>query len=309
MEALRYRGVCKTFGEVQAVKPLDLDIPEGGIFGLLGPNGAGKSTLIRMTMGILLPDSGEVHVFGDGRGLADRGLFGYLPEERGLYPKMKVGDLLRFFAALRGLSSSEAQRRTREGLARVGLAEWEKRRVEELSKGMQQKVQLLVAFIHRPRIAILDEPLAGLDPVNVDLFKEIIRETVASGTTVVLSTHQMELVEALCERIALINKGEVVLRGEVDAIRREYGLGEVRLEFAGEAPAAGVVDDLVLETRTEEREVRYQLRAGVQGRDVLRRLLDRGLDVTRYEEAQASMHDIFIRVVKGEGPDSSGATA
>lgn len=299
MEALRYRGVCKTFGEVKAVKPLDLDIPEGGIFGLLGPNGAGKSTLIRMTMGILLPDSGEVRVFGDGRGLADRGLFGYLPEERGLYPKMKVGDLLRFFAALRGLSSAEAQKRTREGLERVNLGDWEKRKVEELSKGMQQKVQLLVAFIHRPRIAILDEPLSGLDPVNVDLFKAIIRETVASGTTVVLSTHQMELVEALCERIALINKGEVVLKGEVDAIRREYGLGEVRVEFAGGAPADGVAEDLVLESRREEREVRYQLRAGVQGKEVLRRLLDRGLDVTRYEEAQASMHDIFVRVVKG----------
>lgn len=299
MEALSYRGVRKTFGTVQAVKSLDLDIPEGGIFGLLGPNGAGKSTLIRMTLGILLPDAGTVTVFGGGRSLADRGLFGYLPEERGLYPKMKVGDLLKFFATLRGLSTTEAQRRTREGLERVGLAQWEKRKVEELSKGMQQKVQFLVSLIHRPRIAILDEPFSGLDPVNVDLFKELVRETVASGTTVVLSTHQMELVEALCERIALINKGEVVLKGEVDAIRRQYGLGEVRVEFAGGPPADGLVDDLILEKRLEESRALYQLKPDVSAREVLRRLLDAGLDVTRYEEAQASMHDIFVRVVKG----------
>lgn len=299
MEALAYRGVSKTFGEVEAVKPLDLDIPEGGIFGLLGPNGAGKSTLIRMTLGILLPDAGDMKVFGGTRGLADRGLFGYLPEERGLYPKMKVGDLLRFFAALRGLSAGEASRRVKEGLERVGLAEWEKRKVEELSKGMQQKVQILVALIHKPRLAILDEPFSGLDPVNVDLFKEIVREAVAEGTTVVLSTHQMELVEALCERIALINKGRVVLRGEVDAIRREYGLGEVRVEFAGEPPADGALEDLVGETRIEERRARYHLKPGKSALEVLRRLLDLGLDVTRYEEAQASMHDIFVRVVKG----------
>lgn len=299
MEALSYRGVSKTFGEVQAVKPLDLEIPEGGIFGLLGPNGAGKSTLIRMTLGILLPDTGTVSVFGRSRNLADRGLFGYLPEERGLYPKMKVGDLLKFFASLRGLSTAEAQRRTREGLERVGLAQWEKRKVEELSKGMQQKVQFLVSLIHRPRVAILDEPFSGLDPVNVDLFKELVRETVAAGTTVVLSTHQMELVEALCERIALINKGEVVLKGEVDTIRREYGLGEVRVEFAGPPPIDGVVDDLVLEKHLEESRARYHLKPEIPAREVLRRLLDRGLDVTRYEEAQASMHDIFVRVVKG----------
>jgi ABC-2 type transport system ATP-binding protein len=300
MEALNYRGVSKTFGEVRAVKPLDLDIPQGGIFGLLGPNGAGKSTLIRMTLGILLPDAGDVTVFGGTRALADRGLFGYLPEERGLYPKMKVGDLLRFFGCLRGMSSSQAQRSAREGLERVGLAQWEKKKVEELSKGMQQKVQILVALIHKPRIAILDEPFSGLDPVNVDLFKEIVRETVASGTTVVLSTHQMELVEALCEHIALINKGEVVLKGEVDTIRREYGLGEVRVEFAGAPPADGAVDDLVMETHLEEGRARYHLKPEIPAREVLKRLLDLGLDVTRYEEAQASMHDIFVRVVKGE---------
>lgn len=299
MEALSYKGVSKTFGEVRAVKPLDLDIPEGSIFGLLGPNGAGKSTLIRMTLGILLPDSGELRAFGGTRSLAERGLFGYLPEERGLYPKMKVGDLLRFFASLRGLSGAEATRRVKEGLERVGLAEWEKKKVEELSKGMQQKVQILVALIHKPRVAILDEPFSGLDPVNVDLFKEIVRETVAAGTTVVLSTHQMELVEALCESIALINKGEVVLKGEVDAIRREYGRGEVRVEFAGEPPTNGALDDLVQETHLEERQARYHLKPGVAAREVLRRLLDKGLDVTRYEEAQASMHDIFVRVVKG----------
>jgi len=302
MEAIRFRGVEKSFGDVRAVKSIDLDIPEGGIFGLLGPNGAGKSTLIRMTLGILLPDAGDIEVLGGTRTLAERGLFGYLPEERGLYPKMKVGELLRFFGRLRGLSGKDASEKASEGLERVGLEEVIKSNVDELSKGMQQKIQLLVAIQHHPRIAILDEPFSGLDPVNVELFQEIVRETVAAGTTVILSTHQMEQVERLCDTIALINQGDVVLRGDVTGIRREYGRREVRVRFSStETPRENGLDELVEDLRAEGRDVRYRMREGITSGQILERLLGAGAEISRFEEAQASMHDIFVRVVSEGG--------
>lgn len=307
MEALSYRGVCKSFGEVQAVKPLDLDIPAGDIFGLLGPNGAGKTTLIRMTLRIILPDAGSVEVFGRRAEGDGNSTFGYLPEERGLYPKMKVQELLEFFARLRGLSAAEARSRARAGLERVGLPEWGPRKVEELSKGMQQKVQLLVALLHRPKVAILDEPFSGLDPVNVEMFYEIIREATREGTTVVLSTHQMEQVEQLCRNIALINKGEVVLRGEVDAIRRQYGARDVSVDFSDGLPPVSELGSLVEDARTDVHSARFTLREGVKPREILSELLAKGCDVTRFEEAQASMHDIFVRVVtRGEGASHAG---
>ena len=307
MQALSYRGVCKSFGEVQAVKPLDLDVPEGEIFGLLGPNGAGKTTLIRMTLGIILPDSGSIEVLGRKAEGAQDATFGDLPEERGLYPKMKVIELLEFFARLRGLRSAEARSRAKKGLERVGLAEWGPHKIEELSKGMQQKVQLLVALLHAPKVAILDEPFSGLDPVNVELFYEIIREATREGTTVVLSTHQMEQVEQLCKNIALINKGQVVLKGEVDAIRRQYGARDVSVEFSEGLPPLSELEGLVEDARAEARSARFTMRQGIKSREILSLLLARGCDVTRFEEAQASMHDIFVRVVTGgEGAAHAG---
>ena len=299
MNALQYRSVAKTFGDVQAVKPLDLDVPEGGIFGLLGPNGAGKTTLIRMTLGIILPDSGTVSVFGAEGSKVSGATFGYLPEERGLYPKMKVWELLAFFGHVRGLKAAEAKARALAGLKRLGLAEWSEKKVEELSKGMQQKVQLLVALIHRPKVAILDEPFSGLDPVNVELFYSVIEETRREGTTIVLSTHQMEQVEKLCQRIALVNHGEVVLQGGVDDIRREYGAREVKVTFASQAPSNSTLQNLVEEARNDGRAAFYRMADGVRPRDILLKLLQEGCDVSGFEEAQASMHDIFIRVVTG----------
>lgn len=302
MDALTYRKVEKSFGDVRAVKPLDLDIPEGGIFGLLGPNGAGKSTLIRMTMGIYLADAGEVSILGKPRDSAASALLGYLPEDRGLYPKMKVGELLRFFGRLRGLSASEASRRSAEGLKRVGLEKWEQNKVDELSKGMQQKIQLLVAIQHRPKVAILDEPFSGLDPVNVELFMEIVQELVDQGMTVVFSTHQMEQVEQLCQSIALINKGEVVLKGDVAEIRRRYGANAATAEFSdGESLQESDFTDLADQVHLRPNEARLFLKDGVTPSHLLQRLLDRRVGVTRFEAAQASMHDIFVRVVKGDG--------
>jgi len=302
MDALTYRNVEKSFGEIRAVKPLDLDIPEGGIFGLLGPNGAGKSTLIRMTMGIYLTDAGEVSILGQPREKAPSALLGYLPEERGLYPKMKVGELLRFFGRLRGLTAAEASRRAAAGLKRVGLEKWELNKIDELSKGMQQKIQLLVAIQHRPKVAILDEPFTGLDPVNTELFMEILEEILKEGTTVVLSTHQMEQVEKLCHRIALIDKGQVVLKGEVGEIRRQYGSRAVHVAFSdGAALKEPDFAELAEDVTLLPNEVRLFLKPGVKATALLRFLLDRNVEVSRFEEAQASMHDIFVRVVKGDG--------
>jgi len=307
MEALSYRGVQKTFGDVKAVKPLDLDIPQGAIFGLLGPNGAGKSTLIRMTMGIYLPDAGGISVLGQPRNSVKSAVLGYLPEDRGLYTKMKVGELLRFFGCLRGLSSAEAGRRATEGLKRLGLEKWESNKVDELSKGMQQKIQLLVALQHRPKIAILDEPFSGLDPVNTELFMEVLDEAIADGMTVVLSTHQMEQVEKLCHAIALINQGEVVLKGNVGDIRREYGTRAVSVAFAdgadlSEAQFADLSDLTVLVPNGATFTVKPDAHAG----KILKRLLDLGVKVSRFEEAQASMHDIFVQVVTGHGRGGDG---
>ena len=307
MEAISYRGVQKNFGDVKAVKPLDLDIPQGKIFGLLGPNGAGKSTLIRMTMGIFLPDGGDISVFGQPRDQVASAAFGYLPEDRGLYTKMKVGELLRFFASLRGLSTAEAGRRATEGLRRLGLEKWENHKVDDLSKGMQQKIQLLVAIQHRPKIAVLDEPFTGLDPVNVELFMEVLDEIIAQGTTVVLSTHQMEQVEKLCHAIALINKGEVVLKGNVTDIRRDYGSRAVSVEFADgaelqESQFADLAEKVILMPNGARFVVRPEAHAG----KVLKRLLELGVKVSRFEEAQASMHDIFVQVVSASGAEGDG---
>jgi ABC-2 type transport system ATP-binding protein len=299
--------VQKTFGNVKAVKPLDLDIPQGAIFGLLGPNGAGKSTLIRMTMGIYLPDAGGISVLGQPRNAVKSAVLGYLPEERGLYTKMKVGELLRFFGCLRGLSSAEAGRRATEGLKRLGLAKWENNKVDELSKGMQQKIQLLVALQHRPKIAILDEPFTGLDPVNVELFMEVLDEAITQGMTVVLSTHQMEQVEKLCHSIALIHQGEVVLKGNVGDIRKEYGSRAVSVAFAEGAELQDAqFADLAEKVILMPNEARFIVRPEAHAGKILKRLLELGVKVSRFEEAQASMHDIFVQVVTGPATAGDG---
>lgn len=305
MTALGYEKVEKHFGEVTAVDSVDLEIPEGEIFGLLGPNGAGKTTLIRMTMGILLPDSGVIRVFGEPFTRRSTASFGYLPEERGLYPKMKVGELLTFFARVRGLAKKEAEKKVGAGLARMGMEEWRDKRTEALSKGMQQKIQFLISMIHEPKIAILDEPFSGLDPVNAQLFKEMILETKEKGTTIVLSTHQMEQVEQLCDKIALINRGRIVLKGAVDEVRRSYGARELSVEFAGEARESAKIKPLAETVSLEGRRGLFRMKEGVKARDVALALLEEGMDITKFEESQASMHDIFVQVVKsGKGGEN-----
>lgn len=297
MSVLKAMNVCKSFGDKRAVDSVTLDIEGDQIFGLLGPNGAGKTTLIRMIMGIYLPDSGEISIFDRRLSELSDGELGYLPEERGLYPKMKCADLLAFFLELKGTSYKKAKLLAVEGLEKVGLKEYSNKKVEELSKGMQQKVQLLAALNHRPKLAILDEPFSGLDPVNVELFKDIIKEAQNNGTTIVLSSHQMELVEQMCHKIALINKGKIVLSGEVGEIRREYGSKEVRIEFGSAIPELDF-GEFADNSKIEAGVATLSLKKDFSHRALLNKIWESGGEVVKFEIGNSSLHDIFVKVVK-----------
>jgi len=234
--AIVLENVTKTFGSKVAVKDLDLEIPAGGLYGFIGPNGAGKTSTIRLVMSILLPDSGRVSVLGERSALAAKDRIGYLPEERGLYRKMKVGAFLVYMARLKGVEESLLQRHVRRWLDRIGLADVEKKRCEELSKGMQQKIQFVTAVIHEPDLLILDEPFSGLDPVNMRLLRELVLEQHARGATILFSTHVMPQAEQICDHIVMIHEGAKVLDESLDAIRSRYDPRKVVLEpLDGEA--------------------------------------------------------------------------
>jgi ABC-2 type transport system ATP-binding protein len=225
--------ITKSFGEFKAVDDLSLKVHAGRIYGLIGPNGAGKTTTLRMIVNITAPDTGRVELFGQQitPQLQDR--IGYLPEERGLYKKMKVGDQLRFFAELKNVAGKEADKRVDRWLARLKLAEWKGKKVSELSKGMQQKIQFITCIIHDPDLLILDEPFSGLDPVNVELLKEIVLQLKASGKTIIFSTHQMEVAEKICDDLCLINRSRKVLDGSMRAVKRSFGRNAVALRLTG----------------------------------------------------------------------------
>ena len=227
MDAIALENVTKSYDSVTAVSGVNLRVRQGAVLGLLGPNGAGKTTTIRMVMNILVPDEGSILVLGQPVSDKTRDSVGYLPEERGLYPRMKVRSLIVFFAALHGLSEDEADRRAREWLERFELSEWSEKKMVDLSKGMQQKVQFITAVLHRPPIVILDEPFSGLDPVNAATVKDIMLEMRDQGSTIILSTHRMEQVEKMCDSICLINHGRSVLDGDLRAIKQSYGKNTV----------------------------------------------------------------------------------
>ena len=220
--AVRLRGVRKTFGSAVAVQDLDLELPTGALYGVIGPNGAGKTTTIRLIMSILFPDAGEVTVLGHRSALDAKNRVGYLPEERGVYRKMRVGAFLAYMAHLKGVPAAEVPARVGRGLERVGLGGTEKKRCEELSKGMLQKVQFLAAIIHQPALLILDEPFSGLDPVSSRLLRELVLEEHRRGATILLSTHVMTQAEEICEHVVMIHRGRKVLDDSVSAIRRRY---------------------------------------------------------------------------------------
>ena len=289
--------VTKRFGGFTAVSDLSLQVRPGRVFGLIGPNGAGKTTTIRMIVNITAPDSGRIELFGQQMNTALQDRIGYLPEERGLYKKMKVGEQLRFFAELKGLRGAEADKRIDEWLKKLELSAWKDKRAKELSKGMQQKVQFITAVIHDPDLVILDEPFSGLDPVNVDLMKQTILDQKAAGKTIILSTHQMEIAEKLCDDVCMINRAHKVLDGRLREIRRSFSRNAVALQFAG---GDGLLNDssLVANVRQHEEEFEVLMAPGASPQALLKRLVDSGAVVTKFELVEPTLHDIFIEKVR-----------
>lgn len=290
---IRLRGATKAFRGHVAVSDLDLEVPRGSIYGLLGPNGSGKTTTLRMIMGILLPDSGVVEILGGRPSAQVRERVGYLPEERGVYQKMRVLDALLFLAEIRGVPRPEGRRRALEWLERLELAGWATRKVDELSKGMQQKLQFIATVLHGPELLVLDEPFSGLDPINQAVFEEIVREFHARGATILLSTHWMEQAERLCERVCLISRARKVLDGVLRELKRAERSGAIAVDFEG--------DDrwlLAPEVEGVERRdgaARVMLRPGADPRELLRRALDAGVRIHRFEVEEPRLREIFIR--------------
>jgi ABC-2 type transport system ATP-binding protein len=293
---VRLNQVRKSFGEFTAVRDLSLAVRAGRIFGLLGPNGAGKTTTIRMIVNITAPDSGTIELFGQRITPTLQDRIGYLPEERGLYKKMKIGDQLRFFAELKNLKGKEIDRRVDDWLARVKLSEWKNKKSMELSKGMQQKVQFITAVIHEPELLILDEPFSGLDPVNVELLKEVVLELKRAGKTIIFSTHQMEVAEKVCDDICLLNRSVKILDGSLRQIKQSFGRNSVALRIEG---SNGVLDDptLVSNVQTHSDELEVLLAPGATPQKFLQKLVDSGVIVSKFEMIEPSLHDIFIQKV------------
>ena len=289
--------VTKKFGDFTAVDDLSVQVHRGRVFGLIGPNGAGKTTTIRMIVNITVPDSGRVALFGQPMSTALQDRIGYLPEERGLYKRMKVGEQLRFFAELKDLRGKEADTRIDHWLAKLELKDWKEKRTKELSKGMQQKVQFITSVIHDPDLLILDEPFSGLDPVNVEIMKDTILELKQANKTIILSTHQMEIAEKLCDDVCMINRSRKVLDGTLRDIRRSFSRNAVALRFEGDD---GLLKDseLVANVIPVGDEVEVLLAPGVSHQTLLKRLIDSQIVVTKFELVEPRLHEIFIEKVK-----------
>ena len=292
MDAIALENVTKAYESVTAVNNVNLHVRQGAILGLLGPNGAGKTTTIRMIMNILAPDEGTIHVLGKPVSEETRDSIGYLPEERGLYPRMQVRALIIFLAALHGLSEAEADRRAREWLARFELSDWSEKKMVDLSKGMQQKVQFITAVIHQPPIVILDEPFSGLDPVNAVTIKDVMLELSKQGSTIVLSTHRMEQVEKMCDSICLINHGQNVLDGDLRAIKQSYGKNTAHVEFTGSD--AFLNSPVVASVNRFGSGVEAKLKPGADPQELLRAAVQSGVQINRFELLEPSLNDIFI---------------
>jgi ABC-2 type transport system ATP-binding protein len=299
--ALVLKGIRKAFTGHVVVNDLSLQVPRQSVFGLLGPNGAGKTTTLRMVMDILGPDAGTIEILGQPADHAARDRIGYMPEERGLYPRMVLEDQLVFMAAIKGVPAREAQRRLGPWLERFSLADWRRRKTNELSKGMAQKAQFIATVLHQPEVLIVDEPTSGLDPVGMDVMREALLDLRRAGATIVLSSHQMETVEKLCDRVALINRGEKVLDGTVSEVKARHGRNTIALAFDGDGgfieslPGVAKVTDFgqYLEVRLED---------GQDPQPLLREAAAR-LRLRRFEIVEPSLHDIFVETVTGHGTE------
>lgn len=302
--AIGLERVTKRFGSHTAVSQLSLEIPRGTIYGLLGPNGSGKTTTLRMMMGILLPDEGAVTLLGGESDGPMRQRVGYLPEERGVYKRMKVIDQLEFLGEIRGMARRMARERANVWLERLGLDEWAEKKIEDLSKGMQQKVQFIGTVLHEPDLLILDEPFSGLDPINQDVLEDIMREFHERGTTILFSTHLMGQAERLCERVCLISKAEKVLDGDLKDLKRRERSGAIEVDFEGDDGWLRGPEVDTIEATDDG--ARLLLRDDGDEQAVLRRGIDAGAVITRFEVMEPSLHEIFVRHV---GADAAGDAA
>jgi ABC-2 type transport system ATP-binding protein len=297
-DAILLKSVCKSFGATKAVGDLDLAIPRGALYGFIGPNGAGKTTTIRMIMSILFPDSGALSVLGHASALEAKSRIGYLPEERGVYRKMRVGPFLTFIARLKGVAEGDIAGRIRKALARVGLADAERKRCEELSKGMQQKIQFIAAIIHQPDLLILDEPFSGLDPVSARSLREMVLEEHARGATVLFSTHVMPHAEELCDHVVMINRGRKVLDDPVAAIRQRYDPRVIEFDpldpHADLSPLSGIPE--VEQVVRTDHGCKVVLREGASAPSVIPRLAI-AVPPARIEIARPTLEEVFMKLV------------
>lgn len=305
MNILEVTDLQKTFASQVAVNKISLQLGQGSIFGLLGPNGAGKTTLIRMITGIFYPDEGSILFKGRPFDpIKDIVQIGYMPEERGLYKKMKIGEQAIYLAQLKGLSKQDAIRNVKEWFVRFEMQSWWNKKVEDLSKGMQQKLQFVITVLHKPSLIILDEPFSGLDPVNSNLIKNEIYELARQGASIIFSTHRMEQVEEICDHIILVNKGQKILDGTVSGVKQEFKANEWRIGLAGPPPSDAATEAF----KVVEREgsggsggsyMVVKIAKGYRTNDVLRYFIDRGIAITSFTEILPSLNDIFIQLVKG----------
>lgn len=300
MKLLELNNIKKYFTNQKAVDDISFSIEKGSIFGLLGPNGAGKTTLLRIITGIFYQDSGDL--LFEGRPFnpnTDVSMIGYMPEEKGLYKKMKVGEQAMYFAQLKGLSQSEAMKQVKHWFQKLEMQTWWNKNVEDLSKGMHQKLQFIITVLHQPRLIILDEPFSGLDPVNANVIKEEIFNLAKNGATIIFSTHRMEQVEEICDHIILVNKGKKLLDGTVQEIQQEYKENIYRLEVLANGDLSFMDNHPSIEQMTwHNNQLTFQLKQGCQSNEVLKTLIDRQIQILSFKEMLPTLNDIFIRLVE-----------
>ncbi|MCL4559554.1 MAG: ATP-binding cassette domain-containing protein [Chloroflexi bacterium] len=301
MPSVEVNHISKTFGSVRAVDDVSFVVNPGEIFGLLGPNGAGKTTTIRVLLDIFKPDAGSVSILGGAMTEAKKNLIGYLPEERGLYQDISLDRCLTYLASLKGLNPGEAHQRIGEYLERFDLASVRQKKVKELSKGMQQKAQLIVALVHQPDLIIIDEPFASLDPINTQMVKDLLLEQRSRGATILMSTHQMHQVEELADRFVLIDHGQAMLYGELETIRRDYSSNDLLVRATTPLPPLPGV----IRTEPHNGAVKLSLAPEVSPQEILGMLVARGICVEQFEIAMPTLDEIFIRVVQGRKEDKA----
>lgn len=299
MNALEVKNLSKSFGKLKAVDNVSFNVPEGSVFGLIGRNGAGKTTTIRMMMNIYSSDEGEVTLRGTKVGQDFKDRVGYLPEERGLYKKMKVWDTLLFFAELKGASGRKVNKKAKEYLKRFDLWERRKSKIEDLSKGNQQKVQFIATVLHDPEFIILDEPFSGLDPINTNLLKEIILEKKKEGKVIIFSTHLMDFAEKMCDHIAMIDHGKIILSGSLSEIKSKYAARNVSLNYEGDISFLKN-SSIVKNVSDFGNTTGIELNEASQAKELLKLLVENNVNIKRFDANEISLHEVFVKLAGGE---------